>query len=79
MKENKTDICSAMDIIFSAMAKGNILKENHMWDCYCKGFLAGEILGEPTEENIMKVSKAEKLWNDTDEYGYYQEVLNAVK
>lgn len=50
----------------------------HMWDELCKGFLAGEILGEPTDENLKKVKKAEKLWEDTDTYGYYQEVLNEV-
>lgn len=50
----------------------------HMWDYLCKGFLAGEILGMPTEENLKKVKKAEKLWEDVDTYGYYQEVLNEV-
>lgn len=50
----------------------------HGWDEYCKGFLAGEILGMPTEENLKLVDEAEKLWEDTS-YGYYQEVLNAVK
>ena len=52
--------------------------EEHMWDDYCKGFLAGEILGMPTKENLSKVRKAERLWED-NEYGYYQEVLEEVK
>lgn len=47
----------------------------HMWDEYCKGFLAGEIIGLPTMENMKLVRKAEKLWED-EIYGYYQEVLN---
>jgi hypothetical protein len=49
----------------------------HMWDELCKGFLAGEILGMPTKENLAKVKKAEKLWADPC-YGYYQEVLEEV-
>lgn len=48
---------------------------SHMWDEYCKGFLAGQILGYPTEENMILVDRAERLWEDTDKYGYYQEVL----
>ena len=51
----------------------------HMWDELCKGFLAGEILGMPTKENLKKVQRAEKLWEDVDTYGYYQEVLEEVK
>lgn len=51
----------------------------HMWDEYCKGFLAGEILGYPNEENMELVKEAEKLWENTDVYGYYQEVLNDVR
>ena len=53
--------------------------ENHMWDEYCKGFLAGEIIGLPTEGNMVLVNRAEKLWEDTDKYGYYQEVLEDVR
>lgn len=53
--------------------------ENHMWDEYCKGFLAGQILGYPTEGNMILVDRAERLWEDTDEYGYYQEVLEDVR
>lgn len=52
---------------------------SHMWDEICKGFLAGQILGMPTELNLRKVEEAEKLWEDTDAYGYYQEVLNEVR
>ena len=51
---------------------------DHGWDEYCKGFLAGEILGMPTENNMKLVGEAEKLWEDTT-YGYYQEVLEKVK
>lgn len=52
---------------------------SHMWDEICKGFLAGQILGMPTELNLRKVEEAEKLWEDPDTYGYYQEVLNEVR
>ena len=51
--------------------------EDHMWDDYCRGFLAGEIIGMPTDENLKMVRKAEKLWKD-DCYGYYQDVLDEV-
>lgn len=52
--------------------------EEHAWDDYCKGFLAGEVFGMPTKENLKKVQKAEILWRDVD-YGYYQEVLEEVR
>ena len=50
--------------------------KNPMWDEYCKGFLAGQILRLPTEENMKLLDKAEKLWEDTEKYGYYQEALD---
>ena len=55
--------------------------EDHMWDDYCRGFLAGEILGMPTEKNLELAEKAEIRWiaDNVDKYGYYQEVLNEVK
>lgn len=54
--------------------------EDHMWDDYCRGFLAGEILGMPTEKNLELAEKAEIRWiKDNNKYGYYQEVLNEVK
>ena len=59
---------------------------DHLWDEYCRGFLAGEILGMPTEENLKKVEKAEELWDEPEAinkgdftYGYYQEALEEVK
>lgn len=54
---------------------------DHGYDDYARGFLAGQILGLPTSDNIDKAEKAEWLWNhdDGDTYGYYQEVLNEVK
>lgn len=52
--------------------------KSHGWDEYCKGFLAGEILGMPTKENMKLVTEAEKLWEDP-KYRYYQEVLEEVK
>lgn len=59
--------------------------EDHMWDDYCRGFLAGEILGMPTEKNLELAEKAEAKWEADDgkdgrqKYGYYQEVLEEVK
>ena len=52
---------------------------SHMWDEYCKGFLAGQILGLPTEKNMILVDRAEELWKDVDKYGYYQEALEDAK
>lgn len=50
------------------------------YDDYARGFLAGQILGIPTEENLAKAEEAEKMWSNDDgsRYGYYQEVLNQI-
>ena len=81
-KENGCDINVAFHEIMEETINGinneTITIEEHGWDDYCKGFLAGEILGVPTKENLSKARKAEKLWEDV-EYGYYQEVLEEVK
>ena len=80
-KENKCNILDAFYDVMHEMIykidKEIIPTEDHMWDDYCKGFLAGEILGLPTKDNLKKVRKAEKLWKDSC-YGYYQEVLEEV-
>ena len=80
-KENGCDIVEAfyklMDETINKINSEDIPTEEHAWDDYCKGFLAGEILGMPTETNLEKVKMAEKLWLNP-EYGYYQEVLNEV-
>lgn len=71
----------ALDIVMEiAMNQGFRNVEEHMWDDYCRGFLAGEIIGMPTEENLQKVNEAEELWLDDryGKYGYYQEVLEEV-
>lgn len=82
-EENKLSIPDAFyDVMYEMIYKIEkeiIPAEEHAWDDYCKGFLAGEILGMPTKENLKKVQKAEKLWRDVDTYGYYQEVLEEVK
>ena len=78
-KENNISLECALDVIMNELFENDFdAIENHMWDDYCRGFLAGEILGIPTEENIKKVQKAEKLWEEYSRYGYYQEVLNEV-
>lgn len=54
----------------------SIKTEDHAWDEYCRGFLAGEILGKPNKTNLRKAEKAEELFKrEFDKYGYYQEVL----
>lgn len=80
-EENECDIKTAfyklMNETINEINNETIPTEDHMWDDYCKGFLAGEILGKPTKGNLNKVKKAEKLWENED-YGYYQEVLEEV-
>lgn len=52
---------------------------DHAWDDYCKGFIAGEILGSLTEQSIKQILEADELWeNDFGDYGYYQDALMAV-
>ena len=70
----------ALDLIMEhVLTNGFDVIKDHMWDDYCRGFLAGEILGMPTDENLKKVTKAEKLWEYPSYYGYYHEVLGEVK
>lgn len=84
--KSSNDTGKSINDVFFATSEQNIKAINnetteivdHGWDEYCKGFLAGEILGMPTENNMKLVDKAEKLWEDTT-YGYYQEVLEEVK
>ena len=81
-KDNNCDISFAFyelaDETIDGIYNGTISVDDHMWDDYCRGFLAGEIIGYPNEENMKLVKKAEKLWKDTS-CGYYQDVLNKVK
>ena len=78
-KENNVSLECALDIVMNDLLTNDFdVVEDHMWDDYCRGFLAGEIIGFPTEDNLKKVRKAEKIWKDSPDYGYYQEVLNDV-
>ena len=77
-KENNVSLECALDIVMNKLLENDFdTIEDHMWDDYCRGFLAGEIIGMPTDENLKMVRKAEKLWKD-DCYGYYQDVLDEV-
>ena len=49
------------------------------WDDMCRGFLAGQILGPPTKENVSKAELAERLWYDAEKYGYYHQCLEDVR
>jgi hypothetical protein len=73
--DNVMDMALDSETIF----RGN--PEDHGWDDYCRGFLAGQIFGMPTTENIKLAEKAEELWNADDgtRYGYYQEVLEEIR
>ena len=72
----------ALDIVMENIIENGFRNiEDHAWDFYVRGFLAGQILGIPTQENIKKAEKADTLWDNDDgcKYGYYQEVLEEVK
>lgn len=69
-----------------ALINGNKVKTidqawDNAWNDYCRGFLAGQIIGKPTKANIKKAKEAEDLWlNDyKGKYGYYHEVLEEVE
>ena len=82
VEKNNCDVSVALYKLTEETIDGinneSIKTEDHARDDYCKGFLAGEILGLPTEDNLNKVRMAEELWKDSDKYGYYQEVLEEV-
>lgn len=61
-----------MDIVLSS---GFRTVDDHAWDDYCRGFLAGEIIGLPTEENLKIAEKADDLWWIND-WGYYSDAIN---
>ena len=65
--ETITGICDSMFVV-----------KDHGYDDYCRGFLAGEILGYPYPETMELVAEAEKRWNANHGCGYYQEVLNDI-
>lgn len=73
---------AALDYVMGKVIDDGFRKvEDHMWDDYCRGFLAGEILGMPTEKNLGLAVEAEITWASDCfvRYGYYQEVLEEVK
>lgn len=75
-----TPITDGTIVIAGLMSKGYITVKDHGYDVYARGFLAGEILGFPNDENIQKAEKAEKLWlANLKDFGYYQEVLEKVR
>lgn len=82
MKVLNISMEAALDYVMGKVIDDGFRKvEDHMWDNYCRGFLAGEILGMPTEKNLELAEKAEERWiaDKADKYGYYQEVLEEVK
>lgn len=86
MKVLNISMETALDFVMGKVIDDGFRKvEDHMWDDYCRGFLAGQILGMPTEKNLGLAEKAEEKWEADDgkdgrhKYGYYQEVLEEVK
>ena len=74
---------NAIDVIFEIFHDKD-KNWDHLWDDYCKGFLAGEIIGYPLPTNMLLVDWAEYYWDEHDRdgnytYGYYQEVLEDAK
>lgn len=49
------------------------------YDEWARGFIAGEIFGEYTNESLEKAKKAEEIWLNDETKGYYQEVCNEIK
>ena len=83
METHNISADTALDMVMDKVIENNYRLgrvTDHGWDDYTRGFLAGQILGWPTEENIKKAEAAETLWDNDDggEYGYYQEVLDEV-
>lgn len=69
----------ATDSVLAHVSKHNFRKvDEHAWDEYVRGFLAGQILGIPTEENRKIFEKAEELW-DSGYGGYFAEALYKAK
>lgn len=77
-----TTVEQAFDLVMESVLTNGFKKvDDHAWDFYTRGFLAGQILGDPTEDNMKKAEKADEIWDNDYEgkYGYYQEVLEEVK
>ncbi len=68
-----------VDETITGICDGTFIVKDHGYDDYCRGFLAGEILGYPNKETMELVAEAEKRWNSHSNYGYYQEVLNEIR
>ena len=45
------------EVIKSIFENGFSQIEDHAWDDICRGFLAGEILGDPTPQNMERLKK----------------------
>jgi len=80
-EENDLDISFAFqdiaDDIIDNLCDTTIPVIDHGYDDYCRGFLAGEIIGYPTEENLALIKEAELRWKAGDS-GYYQDILNDI-
>lgn len=75
---------NATDYVVKYVAENEFREvEDHAWDEYARGFIAGQILGIPTKENLKLLEEAEELWdydgNNECKYGYFQEVCEEVK
>ena len=82
MKITETSIGEALDIVMDIVMRNGFRNiEEHNWDDYTIGFIAGEMLGLPTVENFRTLQKAIDIWiNDINcNYHYFQEVIEKVK
>lgn len=79
--EHKCNIATAFyeiaEEVVSGICDGAFVIKDNGYDEYCRGFLAGEIIGFPTEENLRLAQEAEDQ-RKNGLYGYYQDVLNEV-
>lgn len=55
--------------------------DDHMWDDYYRGFVAGQLIGAPNTKTLKVAKEAEKIYNDDTkfEYGYYQDIVEKAK
>lgn len=68
-----------VDETITGICDGTFIVKDHGYDDYCRGFLAGEILGYPYPETLELVAEAEKRWKSISRNGCYQDVLNGVR
>lgn len=73
----KNEEISINDLILNAINAINDINEGE-YDEYAKGFIAGEMLGIPTEKIEEIYKEIEKEWKENMDIGYYPEAIQNV-